>query len=130
MESMKKRILIVDDEGDLAWLLKLNLERTRHFDVAVETNPLAAVETARAFGPDIVLLDLIMPQCSGGELAAQLEAALAPGSVTIIFLTAALPASTADGAARRMAGYQFLAKPVAFPQLFDCLSTTASAAAA
>ena len=114
---MKKRILIVDDEPDLAWLVKLNLERTTQYEVATETNPIAAVETARAFLPDIVLLDLVMPQRSGGELAAQIETALAPRSVRIIFLTAALPNSRTNGAPRNIAGYQFLAKPIATTQL-------------
>jgi len=130
MEKSKKRVLIVDDEHDLAWMLKLNLERATLYDVVTETNPLAAVETARAFVPDIVLLDLIMPQRRGGELAAQIEAALPPRSVTIIFLTAALPTPSTDAAPRRMAGYQFLAKPIATAQLLACLAATSTPAAA
>ena len=127
---MKRRVLIVDDEFDLAWMVKLNLERTAQYEVAAETNPIAAVETARAFRPDIVLLDLVMPQRSGGELAVQIEAALAPRSVTIIFLTAALPTPQADGAARHMAGYQFLAKPIATTQLLACLAAASQSAKA
>jgi len=127
---MKKRVLIVDDEFDLAWMMKLNLERTAQYEVATETNPLAAVETARAFGPDIVLLDLIMPQCGGGELAAQLESALGPGSATIIFLTAALPAPQTGDAPRNIAGYQFLAKPIATEHLLAHLATATESAQA
>jgi two-component system alkaline phosphatase synthesis response regulator PhoP len=127
---MKQRVLIVDDESDLAWMLKLNLERTSQYEVATETNPAAAVETARAFLPDVVLLDLIMPECRGGDLAAQIESALPPRSVTIIFLTAALPARGPDGAQRTIAGYRFLAKPVAMTQLLACLAAASESAKA
>ena len=122
------RVLIVDDEIDLIWVMKLNLERTARYEVVTEANPLAAVEVARRFQPAIVLLDLVMPQCSGGELAAQIEAALAPGSVTILFLTAALPTLQPGDASRSMAGYQFLAKPIATAQLLAALATASESA--
>ena len=125
---MKTRVLIVDDEPDLAWMMKLNLERTARYEVVTETNPVTAIDVARAFQPDIVLLDLVMPRCSGGELAAQLEAALAPGSVTILFLTAALPTPRTGDASRNIAGYQFLAKPIATAQLLASLATASESA--
>jgi len=125
---MKTRVLIVDDEPDLAWMMKLILERTARYEVVTETNPVTAIDVARAFQPDIVLLDLVMPRCSGGELAAQLEAALAPGSVTILFLTAALPTPRTGDASRNIAGYQFLAKPIATAQLLASLATASESA--
>ena len=131
MNGLKTRVLIVDDERDLAWMLKLNLERTTGYDVLIETNPLAAVETARTFLPDVVLLDLIMPQCSGGGLATQIATALQPRTVRVVFLTAALPATrTEDAVSRTFAGYPFLSKPVTTPQLLNCLSAAAASIAA
>jgi hypothetical protein len=45
--------------------------------------------------------------------------------VTIIFLTAALPTPRTDAVPRKMAGYQFLAKPIASDRLLTCLAAAA-----
>ena len=121
--TTRPRILIIDDEADLAWMLKLNLERTKLYEVEVETDPARGVQAAQKFAPDLVLLDLILPQTSGGELAQQLKTALAPAVLPVIFLTAALPRHESDGKPRTMAGYRVLSKPIDLRELLDCLAT-------
>ncbi|HUJ10539.1 MAG TPA: response regulator [Verrucomicrobiae bacterium] len=120
--ATQRRILIVDDEADLAWMLKLNLEKTKAYDVQIETDPAQAVETARKFVPDLILLDFVLPKTSGGELAVQIKMALAPKNPPIIFLTAALPQSNPDSKMRTMVGYRFLAKPVGLEHLLACIA--------
>ena len=117
----KRRILIIDDEADLAWLLKLNLEKTKLYEVRTEANPENAISVARKFAPDLILLDFVLPHISGGELAAQIKAGLQI-QVPIVFLTAALPQPESDGKMRTIAGYRFLSKPVGIDQLLDCVS--------
>jgi DNA-binding response OmpR family regulator len=121
--TARPRILIIDDEADLAWMLKLNLERTKLYEAEVETDPAKGVQAARAFAPDLVLLDLILPQTSGGELALQLKTALAPAVLPVVFLTAALPRPDPDGKPRTMAGYRVLSKPIDLRELLDCVAT-------
>ena len=69
MNNAKKRILIVDDEGSITRLLKLNLEQTGDYEVATENVSKAALAAAEAFRPDLMLLDVMMPGLDGGALA-------------------------------------------------------------
>ncbi len=119
--TAKRRILIIDDEADFAWMLKLNLERTKSYEVAIETDPENAIEAARKFAPDLVLLDFILPHINGGELAVQIKAAFA-AKLPIVFLTAALRQPEPRSKPRTIAGYRFLSKPVGIEELLDCVA--------
>lgn len=68
-----KRALVVDDNQDLAVLLQLILKK-RGWDVRISLDGATAVETAMAHRPNVVLLDLTLPQLSGREVAARLRA--------------------------------------------------------
>src|SRR5437867_3684796 len=74
MTTDPKKILIVDDEVSFTRLLKLNLEQNGAFEVRVENRAMAAVASAREFKPDLVLLDVIMPQLDGGQVASRFKA--------------------------------------------------------
>ncbi|MBD3420784.1 MAG: response regulator [Chitinivibrionales bacterium] len=64
---MKKRILVVEDEKDIADLVKLVLE-TQDYEVKTILDPESAVKTIREFNPDAILLDLLMPKLDGWEV--------------------------------------------------------------
>ena len=66
MNNEKKRILLVDDEPSITRLLKLNLEQTGDYEVATENVSKAALATAEEFRPDLILLDVMMPDLDGG----------------------------------------------------------------
>jgi len=73
-------------------------------------DPRRALETGRSFKPDLVLVDLIMSQEDGIEVAAQLEADWALHGVPIVFVTALItPEEARDG--RRVNGHRIVAKP-------------------
>ena len=66
---LKPRILCVDDEAPLCEFMRCLLEKSGDFTVDVETNSKAAVERARLFRPDLVLMDIRMPGVDGFTLA-------------------------------------------------------------
>jgi PAS domain S-box-containing protein len=80
------RILVVDDNQDAAHALAMLLELEGH-TVAVEHDPLRALERAADFGPDVCVLDIGLPGMDGYELARRLRAAPATASATLIALT-------------------------------------------
>ena len=80
-------ILIVDDDEDIRELLKYNLERDNHTVRAVE-NGLKCLEAVASEKPDIILLDVMMPEMDGIEVCEQLKANEAYNSILICFLTA------------------------------------------
>src|SRR3984893_10972067 len=107
----KPRILIVDNNSRFARGARLLLDQSGKFVACTVIDPRRALETARSFKPDLVLVDLIMPQEDGPEVAAQLEANWALHGVPIVFLTSLITAEEAkDG--RRVYGHRILPKPV------------------
>jgi len=63
----KKRILVVDDEEHIANLLKLRLESAGEYEVKVLFEATDIIGQVRAFKPDVILLDLLMPDIGGLE---------------------------------------------------------------
>ena len=121
MPDPKKRILVVDDEVSFTRLLKMNLEQTGLYEVQVENASATAPATARHFKPDLILLDVMMPEMDGGTLAATLRASPALESVPILFLTAAVKKEEVTQHQGHIGGFPFIAKPVDLAELLDCL---------
>lgn len=108
----KKKILVVDDEVSFTRLLKLNLERTGNFEVRTENKGRQAVEAARSFQPDLIILDLVMPDLDGAEVANRLKNETLTHSIPILFLTALIKDLETGPDLSTIGGQFFLAKPV------------------
>ena len=83
----RKRVLVTDDEPITRMLVKLLLERD-HYEVLEATNGKDAVELATRERPDLLLIDLNMPEMDGYEAIARLRKDLALATLPIIVLTA------------------------------------------
>src|SRR5467141_2160449 len=106
----KSRILIVDNNAQFANRARLLLEATGNYIACAVNDPRRALEAARSFKPDLVVVDLIMPRADGLEVAAQLEADWALHAVPIVFMTALItPEEARDG--RRINGHRVVPKP-------------------
>lgn len=117
----RKRVLLVDDEEAYARMMKLVLEQTGLYEVEYETKPLKAIAKAREFKPDLILLDVIMPEMDGGDLANRLERDPVLKDVPIVFLTAIVGGQeTARGPVTR-AGFRFLGKLTSDEELIKCI---------
>ncbi len=84
----RKKVLIIDDEENFAYIVKLNLEETGSYEVAVEPDPTRALSAARAVNPDVILLDVIMPVRDGFEVLEALKKDKRTMSIPVIMLTA------------------------------------------
>src|SRR6266496_350514 len=114
----KRRILIVDNDRDTTHLLKILLERTGRYSVLEENDATKAHQSAQNFRPDLILLDVVMPETDGGEVAAQIQADPELRRTPVIFLTA-LVTETETKAGLRIQGHPFLAKPINIPELIN-----------
>jgi two-component system OmpR family response regulator len=83
----KSRILIVDDDRNFARLTAMTLERSTRYAVQVETRSAHALESARVFRPDLILLDMNMPGKSGAEVLLELKTNVELASTPVIFLS-------------------------------------------
>jgi CheY-like chemotaxis protein len=114
----KPRILIVDNNSQFARSARLLLDQSGKYVACTVVDPRRALETARSFKPDLVFVDLIMPQADGIEVAAQLEADWALHGVPMVFLTSLITAEEAkDG--RRVYGHRILPKPTSSSELLE-----------
>lgn len=83
----KKKILVVDDEADILEFLSYNLVK-EGAKVYTADNGLAAIEIARSKKPDLILLDVMMPEMDGVETCMQLREKPDTKNIIIAFLTA------------------------------------------
>lgn len=109
---MKKRILVVDDEPALTRMVKLNLERTGNYEVRTENQGSMALQAAREFKPDLMLLDVMMPDMSGDEVSAQMKEDEELSSMKFVFMTAIVTKDETEAMGSNIGGNEFLAKPV------------------
>jgi two-component system, OmpR family, response regulator len=80
------KVLVVDDEPSICALLSATL-RLIEFDVRVATGGQDALAAAAEFAPDLVVLDVMLPDLDGFQVARQLRSGSGPG-VPVLFLTA------------------------------------------
>lgn len=85
---MKKKVLVVDDEKDIVDILKYNLERENEFEVYTAKDGKDALELIEHVTPDLILLDIMMPEVNGFEVCKQLKNNPETAKIPVIFLTA------------------------------------------
>ena len=116
----QRRILIADDDPDVAEALRLLLESLGHH-AWVAHDGHEAISQALAVEPDLILLDLSMPDISGLEVARRLRATLNGDKIHIAALTG--HCQPADHERTRKAGFEWhLVKPVTSQTLLDTLA--------
>jgi CheY-like chemotaxis protein len=103
------RVLVIDDEPDVRWLIRMSLERAGHEVIAAEDG-LRGIALAQKQRPEIIVLDLMMPVMDGYAVLAELAKDPRTAGVPVVVLSArAIPdeAERATSAGAR----RFLEKP-------------------
>ena len=85
--NVKKKILLVDDEIDILEFLSYNLLRSG-YEIRTAINGEQGIEVARAFKPDLILLDMMMPEMDGVETCEEIRRIPELENVMVAFLTA------------------------------------------
>jgi len=116
----KIRVLLIDDEPSFTRMLKLSLER-RGYEVLAENNGAYGYTVACDFLPDLIFLDVIMPDVDGGEVAAKIHADPKLKDVPIVFLTAGVSKETTRVKGNVIGGQTYLAKPIAVDEVVRCI---------
>ena len=125
----KPCILIVDNNHDFTRSAKLVLEKTGRYFVFEENDATKAHQSAQNLKPDLILLDVAMPETDGGEVAAQIQSDPTLHRIPIVFLTALVTkAETSSG--MRIQGHPFLAKPISVSNLIAGIEENLPARAA
>ena len=87
VNGMKAKILVVDDEPDVLQLVEYNL-KAANYEVVTAGDGLEALKKARALVPNLIILDLMLPELDGLEVCKLLRRDSNTASIPIIMLTA------------------------------------------
>jgi two-component system alkaline phosphatase synthesis response regulator PhoP len=104
------KILLVDDDPDIIELLEYNLNK-EGFETASANDGLQALEVAKGFRPDLILLDVMMPRQDGIETARQIRQIPEFKDTYILFLTARAEEYT-EVAAFDVGADDYIVKPI------------------
>jgi two-component system phosphate regulon response regulator PhoB len=85
--KMAERILVIDDEPDLLELVRLNLDQAGYRVETAETGG-EALELVRSSPPDLIVLDLMLPDISGTEVCRQIRSDADLQHIPVVMLTA------------------------------------------
>ncbi len=83
-----RKVLLVDDEDDIRTIGQLSLSRVGGWQTVLASSGAEAVTKAAAEGPDLILLDVMMPGMDGPTTLGKLRAQEATAKTPVIFMTA------------------------------------------
>lgn len=104
------QILVVDDEPDILEFVKYNLQK-EGFRVSTAENGLKGLEEARKVKPDLIILDIMMPEMDGVEVCRQLRSEPLFNNTVVAFLTAR-DEDYSQIAALDVGGDDYITKPI------------------
>ena len=116
---MAKKILIVDDEADILRATKIRL-MSFGYEVITAGNGMSAIDLVQKDMPDLILLDLRLPQMSGDEICARLKSDEKFRHIPVIIFTASSDANTSKNV-RESGADGYLIKPFAPEELLQTI---------
>ena len=115
--SERSKIVVIDDEEDFCEFVKWSLEDTGIFEVLVSTDGPSGLALARNEQPELILLDIKMPQMNGAEAADRLLHDDQTRDIPIAFITGLLQKEEVDKRRGYIHGFPFITKPVTKDEL-------------
>ena len=88
MNSLMRRILIIDDEDDLREVAALSLEATAGWEILTASSGAEGIDIASAEQPDAILMDVMMPGVDGPTTFARMQQTPAIAHIPVLLLTA------------------------------------------
>ena len=84
----EKNILLIDDEETIQEVVQVGIEIEAGWQVAIASSGLAGINLAQHLQPDVILLDVMMPDLDGINTLSQLKSNARTSNIPVIFLTA------------------------------------------
>ncbi len=107
----KKTLLLIDDEKDFCFLIKEHIEGLGDFIVHTAGSGAKGLEAAKRIRPDLIILDLVMPEMDGFTVLQQLKKDAICKEIPVIILTA-LESHLSKLKAMKLYDEYYLVKPV------------------
>jgi DNA-binding response OmpR family regulator len=120
MTTINKKILLIDDDVDLSRIVSYGL-RMVGYETRAENVSSRALLAVRAFMPDLILLDVVMPHMDGNTLAQQLREKKDHCTIPVVYFTSMVSKEDADRLAEQ--GERYLCKPMSIVMLKQYIET-------
>lgn len=115
--NKKPKILIIDDEKDVCAYLGSILERTGKFEVLVTTSPNEGIALAKTRHPDLILLDIIMSEMDGTEVAEELYNDSSTRGILVAFVTVLASRKDVEQNEGMIGGHPLISKEIGKEEL-------------
>jgi two-component system, OmpR family, alkaline phosphatase synthesis response regulator PhoP len=119
----EKKILFIDDEDDFCFFVKLNLEKMGNYKVFTASRGKEGIRLAKQHKPDLIFLDIMMPEMDGGQVAEILLEDDSTSEIPVIFLTAVIKQEEVLENEGQIGGRDFIAKPVTPERIIEKIET-------
>jgi CheY-like chemotaxis protein len=113
----RSKIVVIDDEEDFCEFVKWSLECTGRFEVLVSNDGPSGIVLAQTEEPELILLDINMPQMNGAEVADRLLHSDDTKDIPIAFITGLLQKEEVSERRGYIHGFPFITKPVTKDEL-------------
>jgi len=115
----KCKVLVIDDEKDFCEFVKWSLEKTGRFEVIISTDGARGIDLAEIEQPELILLDIRMPQMNGAEVADHLLHGDLTRDIPIAFITGLLHKEEVQKRRGYIHGFPFITKPLTRNELVE-----------
>jgi DNA-binding response OmpR family regulator len=122
--ELRKKILVVDDEEETLVFLG-NILKRQNYEVITTTKGRDAIKLAKRLEPNLIILDVVLPDMIGGEVAKRLEEELATKEIPIVFLTG-LFTKEEEFPGKKTGRRYIIAKPVTEEELLNVIQKAIS----
>jgi excisionase family DNA binding protein len=116
LESSHKKLLIVDDDQDLVDLMEDGFQRDGRFEIRTANNGFDAGMGVKEFRPDLVVLDVMLPDINGKEVCQRVRTDPTMDTVKILCISGMVDASKVDGL-KDAGANDFMQKPFSIDDL-------------
>jgi CheY-like chemotaxis protein len=117
MSSGKKTVLVVEDKASLSQMLQF-LFLSKGLNVQIAFNGIEALEKVGGISPDLILLDIMMPQMDGFEVLEKLKGNPDTAGIPVIMLTARKSREDMEKA-RHLGAVEYITKPFKAVEVVD-----------
>jgi DNA-binding response OmpR family regulator len=114
------KILVIDDESEITQIIEAFLENAGH-QVKTENSSVMGIERAKELKPDLILLDIMMPNMDGYEICDELKKLDETSDIPVIFLTGK-DSRDDKGRSFQVGGDMFVKKPFSCERLLEIVN--------
>lgn len=122
------KILLVDDEPDIVYLVKKILQKSGHHVIEAYSGE-EALELANKSRPDLVLLDIMMPDLNGWEVSRSLKMNKDTKNLPIIMLTVRTSSDSVEKSFKYAKADAHVGKPASSKEIINTINTVIEASA-